>query len=904
MRATTLVLLVGLLGCSPVNSTPCAGDDECPADQRCRRGACGPICLDDVECGDGQVCTAAGVCGRRPECAKSEDCAVGFTCTQGECRCDGDAACAANQQCVDGRCEARAACTSDADCASRQEHCEVTQGVCLPACQAAQDCAPNLDARVALALYTCDRGACVRRCVTDVQCGVSGFICRNGMCQAADCTTAADCADGQLCTSATTGRCEPVTLCATTGDCQRNFECRRYETRECPPGFDCSQRVCVELPGCLADADCVEGVPPTRTGYCEEGHCQPSSACLTRAQCNPGQTCVAGGCVPWTCRGHDECAPGKCIDGACAAPPPASSIDVLRLTPRTAFLVAGDSVKLSLLALTVGGLTYPVDSADWEVRTPEGQPGDAVTVAPSGLATAVHAGVVRVRGTVPGASSAAPEATLTVLAAVTSGRRVVVTDEATGAPLAQVAVRACATPACDDAVDVTTGADGAADFPSLGAGPATFTAVPRAVRSDGLPAHERVSVIGTSVTDVRLSLRENPVRAQAGLGASVGFGEVSTSGGYWAGLVAASASDVPSLSAQSLVGDSFMVDVAGLGQVPVPGAVVLYTSPGFGIPQEVKGRALAIAQPGTRWSAAWAGRANLSQALSVRSVDLLSYLGSFDYALQAGTDTVALPFVPDTVDVDGDGRCADAQKCPLGEEDVPDYAHWPTVGFRPQRLQQRRTEVALPQLPAGLDTVLLAAVEVDPQAGMLPVGFASRTAGQGGQPESVTLRSGAPYDAVTLGQPGLWALASNAAGTTSSGRLSRGPSLPEQAQVANFLPALADASYAPATRTFQPGQPTWASVYSAGGRLARVSLTGATTRHVIWFAMSGAQTQVPWPVCPDGPGGDPAAEIDARLEVVALELRAGLTAEGFFSGGGVRPRSLAVDVDGYSRLDR
>ena len=34
--------------------------------------------------------------------------------------------------------------------------------------------------------------------------------------------------------------------------------------------------------------------------------------------------------------------------------------------------------------------------------------------------------------------------------------------------------------------------------------------------------------------------------------------------------------------------------------MPVPGAVVLYTSPGFGIPQEVKGRSLGVAQPGLR----------------------------------------------------------------------------------------------------------------------------------------------------------------------------------------------------------------------------------------------------------------------------------------------------------------
>lgn len=907
------LIVAGLTACPSVNSQPCETDDECSSTQRCRRGACGPICLDDTECGAGQVCTSAGVCGARPECAKASDCAVGFTCAGGRCRCEGDYACSANQQCVSGTCQARKPCTSDADCLGTQGRCEVTQGLCLPVCRLPQDCAPNLDPRLAFAIYTCVMGTCTRRCTADVQCGGAGFICNNGLCDIADCATAADCPTGQYCTSATFGRCVAYTPCSSNAECMRNFECRRFADGECPPGFDCSRRLCLELPRCLADGDCVTGTPPMQRpfGYCEEGHCQASPACTVTSQCGSGKECIGGVCVPSVCRGHPDCGPtGACIDGACVSAPAPTEINLVRVTPTTGWLIEGDTFQLRLVAFRLDGTSFPLADAAWEVKDTMGRPSTAAAVSPAGLVTGVTAGVVKVKGFVPGAFVAGAEATLTILPAVTSGRRVVVVDAATRGPLANVTVRACEASGCTTPVDVTTGPDGLANFPTLGSGAFTFTAVSQATRTDGLPAFERASILEATANDVLLPLRENPVKAQAGLNSSISFSEVSTTGAYWAGFVAASASDVPSLSPQRLLGDPFFVELPGLAQqVPVPGAVVLYTSPGFGIPQEVKGRALSFAQPGTRFTAAWAGRASLDAVLSLRSTDFLSYLGAFDYALGTGATPSARPFVPDATDINGNRRCSDPQRCPLGDEEVPDYGGFSMQSFQPRRQQTRRTEVVLPRVPATFDTVLVAAVEVDPTAGMLPTGFASRAAGPPGQDgtrpvEPVTLRSGPAYNGVEIATPGLWALAGNAAGTASSGRLSRSPSLPTKALVTPFLPAPANSSFQPASRTFHPGQPAWASIASAGGELARVALTGTEVRHVIYFPLDGQQTAIPWPQAPAGPGVDPATEASAALEVVAVDLLSGVSVQQVFDASGVTLSTWVTALDGYSRLDR
>ena len=130
MRLCLGLLAVLVLGCPAQNSAPCDNDDGCPANQRCRRGACGPICLADADCGSGQVCAKDGTCQLPPECTKDTDCASGFSCTNNKCACQQDSACAANQQCLDGVCSTRKPCTGDADCAGSGQRCEIVSGSC------------------------------------------------------------------------------------------------------------------------------------------------------------------------------------------------------------------------------------------------------------------------------------------------------------------------------------------------------------------------------------------------------------------------------------------------------------------------------------------------------------------------------------------------------------------------------------------------------------------------------------------------------------------------------------------------------------------------------------------------------------------------------------------------------
>ena len=907
-----MVISVLWLGCPGVSSTPCEVDAQCTASQRCRRGACGPICLNNGECGDAQVCRA-GICKPLPECSQDSECASGFTCSADKCRCAMDSACAANQQCVSGSCQTKKRCTGNLDCVGTGGRCEVTQGLCLPPCSSPSDCAPGLDPRVALTLYSCATGSCVRRCLNDVTCGGAGIVCKSGLCETADCKTLSECPSTQYCTSATFGRCVAYTFCAGSSECASNFECKKFGPGQCPPGFDCSKSLCLEQPKCLVDGDCISGPPtPAQNGFCQESHCQPSNKCFSSGTCGAGSECVGGLCVPSTCRGHPDCGPGKaCVDGACVLEPAAGEIALLSMSPEAALLEVADTVQLRLVAFRLDGSSYPLTGGTFAVVDEAGMPSSLAVVEANGRVTGAAPGKVVVRGSVVGAAVATVETKITIYAAITAGRRVLVVDAATRLPLAGVKVNGCEQPSCASPTEVTTDAMGVALFPTLGAGLGTFTAVSQLVRADGLPTYERASVLETLAADVYLPLRENPVHSAAGFNATISFSQVRTSGQYWAGLAAVSASDLPSVDLPLLLGENFIVPIPGIGTgVPVPGSLVLYTSPGFGIPQEIKGKSLGLGQPGTvRHAVAFAGRTDLDAALALRSTQFLSYVGAFDYAVQTHFVLSSRARIPDATDIDGDGLCSNMSKCPMGSEDVPDYANFAPMSFTPKREQKRRTEVVLPRLPSTLDTVVIAAAEVGIEGGLLPIGFSSVTAGPAGPDgtktvPSVVLRSGTPYGGLELSIPGIWALGGNAAGTAYSGRLTRGPTLPVKVLVAPFLPVPSNPSYQVAGRSFAPGQPQWSSVYSSGGELARVSLTGSEQRHVLYFGIASAQTSIVVPPTPSGPGADPASQATVKLEVVAVDLANGTSVDEVFTLKGINLSSWVSAIDGYSRFDK
>ncbi len=906
-----------LSACPAVSSKPCSADADCP-DGRCRRGACGPTCLDDGECGTDQTCQS-GKCLMRPECARDDDCATGFTCTAGACLCQSDAACAANQACVLGQCQTQPRCRGDADCAGTGRRCEVTQGLCVPPCASAADCAPGLDPAIATALYQCFQGACSRHCLNDVTCG-QGLICRDGLCEVSDCATMSDCLAGQYCTSATFGRCVEFKPCGSSSECSANTECRPFAQGQCPPGFPCQTPLCQELPTCLVDSDCgLAGNPlPGRDpAFCQDGHCQPTTTCADPVDCAAPLTCVGGLCVPGSCRGQLDCPSGEaCVDGACGPAPAAGDIDRLRLTPKRATLEVGDTLRFSLVAFRLDGSSFPLAAGTFEVVDLAGAPSAAATVDATGLVTAVGPGELKIRGSVPGANVAAQEARLTVYAQVDGGRRVLVVEEASGLPIPGTVVRGCeqslSEETCVAPIEATTSATGEALFPAFGPGPATFTAMSPAVRADGLPKYDRVSVVGVTAGDVYLPLSDNPVAGAAGFEASILFTDVHSTGAYWAGFAALSASDLPAVDLTALLGEPFYVNAPAIPQpVPVPGSVVLYTSPGLGIAREIKGQSYGLGQPGLRRSVAFAGRTALAQLASVRSVSVLAYAGALDYALQPETAVSLFPLVSDADDINGNGLCDDPTRCPGGTEQVPDYAHFARLSFTPRRQQNLRTEVVVPDVPASLDTVVVASVETSAEEGLFPLGFASGAAGvpQGGaRPvDPIALRSGAPYGGAETATPGIWALATSAqaAGTSVSGdltaRLTHSATLPTRVLVDPFLPIAEGSTFTPATRAFSPGQPAWSDAALAGATLAELVISGADGRHRVYFALQADQTTVWVPQGPPGGGNDPAGEEAASVRVVVLDV-AGVPADGVFTLARQNLGNLPEFLAGYSRF--
>jgi hypothetical protein len=590
--------------------------------------------------------------------------------------------------------------------------------------------------------------------------------------------------------------------------------------------------------------------------------------------------------------------------------PTPTQINLLRVWPTHGLIEVADTLQLHLVAFRLDGSSFPSPVGEYTVVDSMGAASTNATVTPGGLVTGVAAGEVRIQVKVAGSALDPVEATVTIVPPVAAGRRVMVVDAATKLPLVAAKVLGCEDSNCAFPLLVKTDAQGFATFSTLGAGAASFSVVSPQLRTDGLPAYERASIIGTQSNDVYVPLRANPVQGAAGFNASLSFSKVSTNGTYWAGLVATSFDDLPSVKPTDLLGDTFSVQLNLINQkIPVPGAVVLYTSPAFGVPQEVKPRAFGYGQAGSRFVIGYAGRGELSQAFTARSVDFLGYLGAFDYALDTGIVMSPKVNVPDTTDVNGNGLCSNPQQCPMGTENVPDYANFTRVSMTPSRQQSLRTEVVFPKVAQTVSSVLVSAVEIDAEAGLLPVGFASKTPGapgtNGARPvDSVTLRSGAPYNGLEVAQPGIWALATNAAGTGLTARLTRHTSLPTRVVVNAFLPWPTDGSYAPETRVFSPGQPVWSSVYSSGAELARVSLTGSQQRHVIYFAINGAQSAVAWPASPSGPGADPTTEAMTHLEVVAVDLSAGVTVDDVISLRGVNLSNWVTGIDGYSRFDR
>jgi hypothetical protein len=503
------------------------------------------------------------------------------------------------------------------------------------------------------------------------------------------------------------------------------------------------------------------------------------------------------------------------------------------------------------------------------------------------------------------------EARVRIYPRVATGRRVLVVDASKRHPVPGAVVWGCLDGSCGVPTEVVTDTAGLAVFPMLGSGAATFTVVSPATRADTKPTHERVSILSTLATDVYVPLRDNPVTAHTGFNGAIGFQQVRASGGYWLGLIATGIADLPGMRLSALLGDPISTEIPGIMQrVPIPGAVVLYTSPALNIPNEVKPRSLGFGQAGERSVVAFATRGNLSELATLRSVDLLSYVGAADFTVQQTVELSSRLDVPDTADVNGNGLCANPQRCPTGSEDVPDWAGFARLSMSPNRQLNRRTEIVLPRVPSALDTVVVAGIEDDPFRGALPTGIASKAAGAPANDgtrsvDPVLLRTGVPFGGIESSTPGVWSIALSTRSSAESARVFHASGdLPVKIAMQPFLPLPGVGSFSQLTRAWTPKQPEWASLFSTGAEVGRLSLIGTQVQHTIYFPISLGQTTVVVPRAPNGPGADPAAEAMPTLEVSGIDLSNNTSWDDLVGFPGANLSTWNLVIDGYSRVDR
>ncbi len=140
------------------------------------------------------------------------------------------------------------------------------------------------------------------------------------------CTTAADCDDGNACTtdSCDAGACTYATIadcvpCTTAADCDDRNPCT---TDTCSANGVCehvAQEGCIP---CATAADCDDRNPCTTDACGAAGSCQISAIpgcqrCDTAADCDDGNPCTTDGCTGGVC-GHTDvpgCGPEQCSDG-------------------------------------------------------------------------------------------------------------------------------------------------------------------------------------------------------------------------------------------------------------------------------------------------------------------------------------------------------------------------------------------------------------------------------------------------------------------------------------------------------------------------------------------------------------------------------------------------------------
>jgi hypothetical protein len=330
-------------------------------------GTCGALCngADATKCnypGAGTTCGAAscaggvqtnvGACNGSGACGQTATPCGAYTCSGASCK---------------------TSCAFDADCASGSYYC--SGGACLPkqpngnACTAANGCASGFcvgnlccDAACSTTGFTCNlptaRGHCAKAngtaCGGNAECGsgfcVDGVCCESscgGQCQACDvpglvgtCSPVVGAPHGgrSACTGTGAGTaCGPACNGTSATTCAYPTASTKCGADTCTDGGSLS--TFTHLGTCNGSGSC-----NTASGDCSTYKCSGSScrtACTTKADCQSGNYCSAGLCVPIqglgkACADATACPSGYCVDGVCCGSASCDAGSTCNASPATA----------------------------------------------------------------------------------------------------------------------------------------------------------------------------------------------------------------------------------------------------------------------------------------------------------------------------------------------------------------------------------------------------------------------------------------------------------------------------------------------------------------------------------------------------------------------------------------
>jgi len=148
-------------------------------------------------------------------CTADDQCNMGKVCIAGACSaCTADSQCGTGNMCFLGACTGRS-CSDISECPYRQ-FCPASPGYCMIACGEPWPCPAGR-----VCIYTNSQGGYCGGCFADSQC-TAGKVCIEGACVTAppECTSNAECAVGQVCSSGACGACTADSQCDTGQVCQ------------------------------------------------------------------------------------------------------------------------------------------------------------------------------------------------------------------------------------------------------------------------------------------------------------------------------------------------------------------------------------------------------------------------------------------------------------------------------------------------------------------------------------------------------------------------------------------------------------------------------------------------------------------------------------------------------------